>query len=477
MPTKPKKPIRITLLLRRIIVLALAGFLIYISWGVREFDLTYTPAKPMHIRAIEDKQNGSLGLKYPQGIAANATKNWLYVTSAQSGRVVVFDEDYKPKFSFGDNVLKTPVFIAVNKGGQVYITDRALKGIFVFSSNGNFIKKLKLAEISNPLGVAVDDQDNIYITDTGHQHRVLKYNQQGKLLLKFGYKKRAIPITSAKGGFFFPNGLAVDKKQNIYVADSNNGRLQIFDSKGNFKSLIITGGLPRGVAINEKANALVIVDALRHKILTYNIKTGKTISSSSQLGSGEADIAFPNSLVLTGKESENLLIVDRENSRLQLFKSKLSMTDIGYILRPYLPFLPLPMLGLMLLFLFSRRRRYILSDCFFDEVLKDHTIEDLQAATKTYHIAPAFYKDLQDHHVFDKITGRLFHNMRYNHYFAEKVQAEHKLTQAQAETLAIAHHRGIYRPVLLACDKKLQKAAEEYDIETINPGNFFKKDK
>jgi len=471
---KPRTvPIRVTKNSQRFIILVMIVILIALLFGIRPAGILFIPISPTHERSVTTEKD-TLGLDYPQGIAANHKKEWLYVTSSKYSRVFVFDKNYEKIFDFGEDALKIPVFVAVDKKGTVYVTDRAQKAVLLFSQDGVFKRKLKLEEINNPLAITVDDKNNIYVSDTGKEHRILKYNADGKLILKFGHKKKADSPLKSKGGLFFPNGIAIDNKQNIYVADSNNGRIQIFDKNGEFKKIIITGGLPRGIAINKKHNVFFIADALRHKVYMYDLKTGKERANFSQLGSSESDVAFPNALVLTGNELEKILIVDRENSRVQIYTTRLSASTVGKLLRPYLPWLPLPLLVFLMLFLISRRRRYIVSDCFATAVLKDPELVGLVRSTKLLSISPTLFEKLGENQILDIFNRKPSKSARYNHSFAQRIRKEHKLTISQSEALALAHHKGIYQPVLLACDKKIIKAAEYYHIEVMDPKKFFK---
>jgi DNA-binding beta-propeller fold protein YncE len=59
-------------------------------------------------------------------------------------------------------------------------------------------------------------------------HRIQKFDSQGKFLMKFGtYGENDAQFQS-------PRGILVDTDKNIYVSDSENNRIQKFDSQGKF---------------------------------------------------------------------------------------------------------------------------------------------------------------------------------------------------------------------------------------------------
>jgi len=97
-----------------------------------------------------------------------------------------------------------------------YVTQWGGKG----TGNGQF---------DSPVGVAVDGAGNVYVSDSGN-NRIQKFSSDGKFLLKWGGKGEG------HGQFLRPAGLAVDKAGVVYVVDAGNCRIQKFDGSGNFIS-------------------------------------------------------------------------------------------------------------------------------------------------------------------------------------------------------------------------------------------------
>ena len=472
--TKKRAPARVLRANQRIIILIMIIIIfLLVLWPLRRImRIPIIGETPSHIQSIYVKE-GKLNLDYPQGLAVNNKKNWLYVTSAKNKRIFVFDDDYKPLFNFGEKTLRVPAFLAIANNSQVYVTDRAHKAVLVFSESGDFIKKLKLAKLSNPLAITLDNKNNLYVSNTGAQHKILKYDSDGKLILEFGYKKQVGPVSGSKSGFFFPNGLAVDSKQNIYVADSNNGRIQIFNKNGSFDRFILTGGLPRGIALNEELDVLFVVDALRHNVKMYEAKSGSLKDEFTQLGKGDADVAFPNAIALKGEDLDEILIVDRENSRVQLFRTNSILDVIATILRPYWPLSFIPVMLMLLLLLVSRRRKYILSYSFIESTVHDNDLDDLLQTAKKYFVTPSLFEKLTKKKLVEKFQGALVLGKRFNHHFADTIKQSTKLSQEEADLLALAYHnKGISKPVILTHDKALSDAAAELGITVMDADLF-----
>ena len=83
-------------------------------------------------------------------------------------------------------------------------------------------------EFSGPAGIAVDGAGKVYVADTGN-NRVQIFNDNGELLEDRG-------LDGGEGEFDGPAGIAVDGAGNVYVADTVNDRIQVFSHSGAFLS-------------------------------------------------------------------------------------------------------------------------------------------------------------------------------------------------------------------------------------------------
>jgi len=153
--------------------------------------------------------------------------------------------------------LNLPSGMALDSKGNLYISDRSNNRIRVINRKGVISTyagngeegyggdsgpALK-ARIDRPFGLAMDKKDNLYIADR-RNNRIRKVNPSGI-------------ITTAAGdsGFFFmgdngpayrasiagPTGVAVDDKGNIYIADRNNNRIRVVDKQGMIRTVAGTG--------------------------------------------------------------------------------------------------------------------------------------------------------------------------------------------------------------------------------------------
>ena len=90
---------------------------------------------------------------------------------------------------------------------------------------------------TGPGGIAVDSQGNVYVADTWN-HRMQKFDRDGKFIRQWGgfinLGDASTNPTDAQTKFFGPRGVAVDAQNNVYVTDTGNRRVMEFDGNGTF---------------------------------------------------------------------------------------------------------------------------------------------------------------------------------------------------------------------------------------------------
>ena len=171
--------------------------------------------------------------------------------------------------------LNTPLSVAVQSsvkdGPLIYVGDRQNARIQVFSSTGYPVRQWGSlgngpGQFTSPNGIAIDDQNNVYVADgrrgelTNQNHRIQKFDANGKFLLSFGAEG------NGPGQFTNPWDIAVGPDGNLYVTDENNG-VQIFDNTGQYKGRVGSFGLaddeiktPLHVTVDKKGTVYVADD-------------------------------------------------------------------------------------------------------------------------------------------------------------------------------------------------------------------------
>ena len=125
-----------------------------------------------------------------------------------------------------------PFGVAVDKNGDVYVTDEWKSTVSVFDAKGKFIRKWGTpgsgpGELKGPAGIVCEANGNLIVVDSGN-NRLQVFTPEGKLVAQCG------KAGSGDGEFNKPWGITLDKDGNIYVADWKNHRVQKLSPKGKF---------------------------------------------------------------------------------------------------------------------------------------------------------------------------------------------------------------------------------------------------
>src|ERR1017187_1833050 len=225
-------------------------------------------------------------LRLPNGIAVDAADN-IYIADSERGLVLVYAPDGKFLRYIGkrgdESLFDYPTAIAIDRNtGRLFVLDTPRHVLFVLDLEGNMLKRVGrprpnaigrvssetipmdldypteiaignnelvvvdsansrvhvmdlqcqlVAQFSIPaipgppsideVGLSIDLTGNIYVSNITDSH-IRIYGRDGSLLGSFGRPGMEV------GEFNSPAGLWVDGKNRLYVADTNNGRVQVF---------------------------------------------------------------------------------------------------------------------------------------------------------------------------------------------------------------------------------------------------------
>jgi len=99
-----------------------------------------------------------------------------------------------------------------------------------------------------PTDVAWDSAGNIYVADGFGNSRIANFDKTGKFVKSWGSRG------SENGQFNMIHGIVVDAQGSVYVADTANKRIQVFDREGTFKTQLVNVGSPAAICITPGAH-------------------------------------------------------------------------------------------------------------------------------------------------------------------------------------------------------------------------------
>lgn len=305
-------------------VSAAFGYMFYTQTDLSAMSGTVTPSgPPVYNRMVYGGFEGE-ALNKPMDVAQIG--QFIYVSDTNNKRVQVFDLAGTPAFKFGSEGEKPgqfrfPYGICGDSQGNVYVADLYNGCISIHDSQGKFIKyfaetKPMEKTIDSPGGIRIYG-NKLYVTDI-RKNKVLVFDLNGKKLMEVGR------MGVNPGEFRAPNAVAVDNEGNMFVADSGNQRVQVFDKSGKFIRII--NGTPdgkgtsvfvnpRGISIDTKGR-IYVVSNLTHVIFCFD-KAGNQQFILGGYGDGVDKFTLPNGLYIN--ENDEIFVTDSLNQRVAVY--------------------------------------------------------------------------------------------------------------------------------------------------------------
>jgi streptogramin lyase len=220
--------------------------------------------------------------------------------------------------SSGPSSFYNPMGIAVDKNNNVYVTDSYWNAVFKFDSQGAPVTHWGQAGAGNgqfdaPFGVAVGNDGNIVVADTGNL-RVEELDSNGNYLGQ---------TTPSSAAFTYPAGLAFDSTGSLYVSDA--GLLWKFATPGAMTSQVqwVKSGVasspfnyPLGLAVDANGN-IYAANYASNKVIKFNPSSWSAPTVLGSAGSGTGQYLDPTDVKLD--KNGNVYVVDYGNSRVEEF--------------------------------------------------------------------------------------------------------------------------------------------------------------
>jgi len=183
------------------------------------------------------------------GVATNSKGHVFVYTRSANTRLFEFDQNgtYVREIGEGNYGFEFAHAVRVDPQDNIWVVDEGTNMVIKFNPAGRVVMVLGRrpeavagvvatptgppppAEkylLGRPTDVAWDPQGNIFVSDGYVNHRVVKYDKDGRFIKQVG-SERPGPQPSQ---FSTPHGIAVDAQGNVFVADRGNNRMQVFDN-------------------------------------------------------------------------------------------------------------------------------------------------------------------------------------------------------------------------------------------------------
>lgn len=261
----------------------------------------------------------------PYGIAIDS-KGLVYVADQRVGAIFIFNPEtretqlirngYEAHFGWINCV-------AIDDDDRLFVSDARLHRVLIFNPKHELTDQITEGMV-NPVGLAIDTANRfLYVVDT-QQDQVLVYDADSlKLIRRIGTGGKNHTLTTP-GDFGAPQGVALDGDGNVYVTDTLNNRVEIFDADGNFISAFGKNGdgpgyfaRPKGIAVDADGH-IWVADEMQDRLQVFN-KDGQLLTYIGQ-GHGELPGQFKSLIGVAIDKQNRVFTTEQLPGRLQVFR-------------------------------------------------------------------------------------------------------------------------------------------------------------
>ena len=271
----------------------------------------------------EEESTQIIGMARPSSVAVDSTER-IFVADPLRAAVFVFDLKTK-KMDFlgttGRGRLTSPFGLAVDKNDNIYVSDTAQKRVNVYNRAGDLIAsivKVGNEALTNPAGLAVDDARNRLLIVDSKAHKIFAADLN-QLDRGVAFGKRG----EGDDEFYFPSFVTVDKEGKIYVTDTLNFCVKIFDKDFKFIRRLGEHGTgfgmfdrPKGIALDSEGH-IYVIDAAFSNFQIFN-GDGQLLLFVGSFGLEPGFFRLPSGLFIDKRD--RIYVADSINRRIQIFQ-------------------------------------------------------------------------------------------------------------------------------------------------------------
>ena len=261
----------------------------------------------------------------PYGIAIDS-KGLVYVADQRVGAVFIFNpathdtelirNGFEAHFGWING-------LAIDDDDRLFVSDAKMHRVMIFNAK-HVIEGQITDGIVDPVGLAIDTTNRfLYVVDT-QQDQVLVFDADTeKLLRRIGTGGKNHFLTTP-GDFGAPQGVAVDADGNVYVTDTLNNRVEIFDADGAFISTFGKAGdgpgyfaRPKGIAVDSDGH-IWVADEMQDRLQVFD-REGKLLTYIGQ-GHGELPGQFKALVGVAVDKKNRVFTAEQYPGRVQMFQ-------------------------------------------------------------------------------------------------------------------------------------------------------------
>jgi DNA-binding beta-propeller fold protein YncE len=261
----------------------------------------------------------------PYGLAVDS-KNRLYVADHKVGAIFIFNTETKEVefIKHGEQAKFAMITgLAMDDSDRLFVSDSEARRVLVFNKEHR-IEGAIAAGMSSPAGIAVDNENRyLYVCDTElDQVLVFDADPPYRMIRALGTAGKKHTLTEP-GQFAYPTNVAVDADGNVFVSDTFNDRVEIFDADGNFVRTFGKAGdgpgyfaRPKGIAVDADGHVWV-ADSVMDRVQVFT-QEGRLLLWMGGHGLLPGQFTALNGLVID--KNNRLFTSEQYIGRVQMFR-------------------------------------------------------------------------------------------------------------------------------------------------------------
>jgi DNA-binding beta-propeller fold protein YncE len=263
-------------------------------------------------------------LKKPYGVTTDSHGR-IYVADTERATIFIIDPDKSIAERREPSTrapLSLPVGVAVDADDRLFVSDANLHSLICFSPTGEPLSQFGMAELGRPGGIAIDRaHGRLYVADA-KESRIAVFDTKTFKFVRFlgGPDK---PGKREPGKFIGPTNVAVDRQGGVYVADTLNNRVQIFDADGKFVRTFGRQGdapgefiRPKGIAVDSEGHVYV-ADAEFNNFQVFS-RQGQSLLAVGTFGGKPGQFALLAGLYIDSED--RIYTTEMFHGRVQVFQ-------------------------------------------------------------------------------------------------------------------------------------------------------------
>lgn len=279
--------------------------------------------------AIADAVTRSINVFAYDGINVEQSLRWLYEVSYKAAKGVNAELSRTRCGS-----ITRPGGLSFDMKGRLFVCDASDQYIRIFDGLGAYLSEFKniQAKDSGLAGMTIDSAGLLYVSDSANacvqvfqpETGVWLRSISGQTDLEIKSKSAYAPSADNEGQIRLPAGLAIDRLNQLYLADYGSSKIFVFNKLGNIVRQFGGKGsgeeqlnIPRSVAV-DRFDRTYVCDSFNNRLSVFDA-SGRSLYSYGQKGNGANDLVNPSDIAIDNQHGI-VFVCDRGNRRVQIYR-------------------------------------------------------------------------------------------------------------------------------------------------------------